>query len=106
MNGTMVIGLESINKLSDVQLIRSTKKLSDIFLKYFPNIKIGTNYKEIEQIFTYKYQYDIIIYFYKSDIIKNYKKYNNLYNNHLYKIFSEYYNYQKQNGIEAICLKA
>ena len=34
MNGTMVIGLESINKLSDVQLIRSTKKLSDIFSKY------------------------------------------------------------------------
>tara|TARA_Y100000389_G_scaffold204469_1_gene257206 strand:- start:970 stop:1293 length:324 start_codon:yes stop_codon:yes gene_type:complete len=104
MNGSITIGLISDKKLSDVHLIKFTKRLTDIFVNQYPNIKLGSNYKILDIIFNNRFEYDIIIYFYKKDIIKEYKIYKDQYRNRLYTIFKSYSDYMSQHNITTICL--
>ena len=99
MDGSITIGIISINEIDDLKLIKLSNRLSNLFHKYYPNIITETKYNKLKNICLYRYEADIIVNFNKKKIIK----YDN-YLNEIYKIFIEYSNNIKKSLIMILYL--
>ena len=108
MNGSLDIGLLSENKIDEFKLIKFSKKLSDLFHKYYPNIITECRHNNLLKMCEYRYEADINIRFYRKDIICYSKRHQikndikwDIYFDRIYKIYKAFskiiekdYNYQ------------